>query len=169
MSERTFTLTLTADQRFVNLYALSFALRQVAGVAPVEVTQPIQNLITQLTLASGTQAADAAKTIQDFHSSKAQISKPSAPVPAQTQDYFIRDRKGNALTAAPTGATLQTVKIQATTESVDRKHLKVIYAGGKANCFDRELWPRLMRVSGQDAQLWIQEKGDFLNVVGIRA
>jgi hypothetical protein len=162
MSERTFTLTLTADQRFVNLYALSFALRQVAGVAPVEVTQPIQSLIAQLSATPGQEEARSPLP-------PAPAAKPPAPIPAQTQDYFIRDRKGNALTAAPAGAALQTVKIQATTESVDRKHLKVVYGGGKANCFDRELWPHLTRASGKDAQLWIQEKGDFLNVVGIRA
>lgn len=95
--------------------------------------------------------------------------KPPTPIPAELMDYFARDRKGNVPKSAPAGATLQTVRIQGTTESVDRKHLKVIYAGGKANCFDRELWPRIVRQSGQDAQLWILESGNFLNIVGVRA
>ena len=91
----------------------------------------------------------------------------TATPPTEVRDYFQRDRSGNALTEPPTGATLRLVLIQSRTESVDRKHLKVTFQGGKANCFDRELWPRML--AGQTVSLWIIEKGSYLNIVGVRA
>jgi hypothetical protein len=97
------------------------------------------------------------------------VLKPPTPVPPQLQDYFAADRKGNIPTVAPAGAQLQFVDVIATTESVDRKHLKVTFKGGKANCFDRALWPHIVRHTGKiGVPLWIIEKGDYLNVVGVR-
>ena len=58
------------------------------------------------------------------------------------------------------------------------KHLQVIFSAsdraraarsGKANCWDPQLWPLIKKAQGHDAQLWIAESGNYLNIVGVRA
>jgi hypothetical protein len=131
---------------------------------------PVVRRYQILDAAQTLEVLDIAAKLQVPTSAQSQApDKPPAPVPAQLHDYFARDRSGKVPSSAPTGANLQTVRITHAAESVDRKHLKVTFDGGKANCFDRELWPRLTRLTGHEAQLWIAEKGDFLNIMGVRA
>ena len=156
MSERTFTVTMQEGERLMNLAALGFAVMRLPQQG--EPAKIINNLIAKLCVTPEAQAL-----------AQAPPPVPAQPAPARTVDYFAADRKGNIPESAPDQAELQRVKITACTESVDRKYLKVSYIGGKANCFDRELWPRIKPFIGKEAQLWIAEKGSYLNIVGVRA
>jgi hypothetical protein len=121
---------------------------------------------------SGTDAARAVLA-SSSPSPNAEIQRGVTP-----HDYFAVDRKGNIPQQAPSGAELQTVSVVSAQERPDNKgkHLQVIFAGspraagsGKANCFDPQLWPLIKKAQGHDAQLWIAESGNYLNIVGVRA
>jgi hypothetical protein len=190
MSTRTFTLTLDDGDRLMVLTALGFAsMHLMAGNVDVKMRRPIDELISRLIGANGWDGATTPQTpreiLSDAHVRRdhARDDDPKsgseaaravlAPAPVTTHDYFAADRKGNIPLKPPTGATLQTVDILTTAESPDRKHLKVVFKGegkaSKANCFDRELWPHIVRRTGASAQMWIVESGNYLNIVGVRA
>jgi hypothetical protein len=48
--------------------------------------------------------------------------------------------------------------------------LAVIFTGGKANCFDSQLWGAIKNRVNQDAQLWLKKSDDgkYTNIVGVR-
>ena len=170
MSERTFTITLSDEQRLTVINALSFSLGQLA-VHPVTaaVREPIIQLIGQLSEAKGKDSgAEAARAIlQPIH-------QPNPPV-----DYFARDRKGNVPMNPPEGAELRNVRIIQATEvpakSGKAGFLQVIFSaanpkdGGKANCFESQLWNAIRNRLNQPAELWILQSGNYLNIVGVRA
>jgi hypothetical protein len=165
MTERTFTIALNDTDRCMILTALGYAgTYLIAHSAPIEQQRPINELIRRLSDAPGQDVQHAADP-----AASTPAAAPSRPAPVTFVDYFQRDRKGNFPSTAPDGATLQTVKVlQAKPIRAVGKapRLEVLYQGGKANCFDELLWPRISKVG--EAQLWIAESGNYLNVVGVR-
>ena len=170
MSERTFTLQFTEEERTATLYALGFffkAMRDtVAGGRLEKLEYKLQHAIADDCRDvlpqpnSGTEAA------------RAVLAPPAAP-PAgilvrDERDYFARDRKGNTPALPPDGAELKTVQVLQAKESADKKYLTVVFQGGKANCFDSALWPRI--VKGPSVQsLWLTKSDKYTNIVGVRA
>lgn len=174
MTTRTFTITLDDGDRLMVLTALGYTSMHLLAIGDTGTyRRPITELIARLSMANGHDApvaSDRTPPAQTGTEVARAVLKPPTPVPPQMRDYFAAERNGNIPTVAPKGAHLQLLDIQATKESLDRKHLKVIFKGGKANCFDRELWPYISKQTGNVAVgLWIVEKGDYLNIVGVRA
>lgn len=158
--ERTFTITYTAEERFMLLVGLGFMWAQL-NTAPDEITKPITGLIEKLTRTPGQDAPHATTGSSAAHA----ILSPPAP-----GDYFVRNKRGDVLVEAPEGAKLHSYGVVGTAKN--GKFLKVILANaGTANCFDSQLWPMIERHQGKDLQLWIKpsEDGRFQNIVGVRA
>ena len=177
MTTRTFTLTLDDGDRLMILTALGFsAMHLMTASAPIDMRRPIDALIQKLSSANGQDAPEFFPKNQPIvvdpksgTDAARAVLKPPTPVPPQPHDYFAADRSGNVPAVAPKGAQLQFLDVQATKESIDRKHLKVVFKGGKANCFDRQLWPHIVRQTGHaGVPLWITVKGDYMNIVGVR-
>jgi hypothetical protein len=172
MNTRTFTVTLDDADRLAVLTALGFA----AVITPVKLRRPVNELIDRL---SGAEGQDAAQS--GTEAARAVLAPPMVD-PTRATDYFQRDKKGNVLMAAPDGAELSRVKIvsaQKLAKTGKAPYLKVIFAAGvtidgktrpagQANCFDQDLWPPIKNRENQVAALWIQESGNYLNVVGVR-
>jgi hypothetical protein len=168
MSERTFNFVLNDEKRLTMLYALGFMFHHVAD-APAGVKEPVVQLINELTVAGGKEPA--------VENSGTEATK--APSSSGAVDYFAVDRKGNVPRKPPDGAELQSVRIVSAVPK--GKYLQVIFGssepgekitktlGGKANCFDESLWPRIKQAQGQKLGLWILESGNYLNIVGVRA
>jgi hypothetical protein len=98
-----------------------------------------------------------------------EVQKAWAPAAPLLRDHFQRDRNGNEPRLAPDGAELQTISIVQVKKVTKGKSpfVGVLYEGGKANCFDPQLWP-LLPQSGP-VQVWIAESSGYLNIVGVRA
>jgi hypothetical protein len=182
MTTRTFTLTLYDCDRLAILTALGFAAMHLIGSEDAKsLRKPIDELIQRLSSANGQDflpefgykapfEPNVQPGVHQDSGTAAARAVLSSPPTVTYHDYFAKDRAGNLPVTAPTGARLQFVDVQATKESLDRKHLKVTFKGGKANCFDRELWPMISRQTGhQHVGLWVIEKGEYLNIVGVRA
>jgi hypothetical protein len=153
MSERTFTLTLTAQERFTLLMGLGFLYVPIQH-SP-EICKPITDLMDRLTNTPGVDTPTA--------------SQSPAPMPVHNPtDYFARTQSGDVPTTPPKGAELKAVRILQAEEK-PKGYLAVIFTGGKANCFDSHLWGAIKNRVNQDAQLWIAKSGNYLNVVGVRA
>ena len=173
MTERTFTVTYTSEQRLTVLYALGFMRAMLGNMGTgmfdvSDVRDSVTNLIGDMTKAPGVDSGtDAARAIL-------QPAAPPAPTAHSPRDYFAADRKGNAPSVAPDGAELQPATIVSAQEKKSAKgaYLAVIYnvagKGGKANCFDPALWPHITARQGKSAELWIAESGNYLNIVGVR-
>jgi hypothetical protein len=152
MNDRTFTVTMTEDERLMNLAALGFASVRLPQGEPATV---INDLIAKLTKITATPTSE---TVAQF----------------TFHDYFARDRNGNIPSDPPQGAGLMTVKIVGAQETASKtpdksSFLKVVFTGGHAVCFDSALWPHIVKQTGQDAILYVAKSGDFLNIVGVRA
>ena len=169
MTERNFTITLGAEERFSVLVGLGFLWAQL-GNAPDAITKPIAVLIDKLTTTPGVDQSQAAA-----QPNQRTIASGAAPAhailaPPEPTDYFARNRKGDIQVEPPTGAELSTHEIVGTAKT--EKYLKVILKGkGQANCFDRDLWQMLENRKGQAVGLWIKpsEDGKYQNLVGVRA
>jgi hypothetical protein len=184
MIERVFTYTWSDAKRLTVLHALGFMYAKLA-TTPKVVTETVEGLIGEL---SSTPGADCPapcalhNPASGTEAARAVLAPPMVD-PTRATDYFQRDKKGNVLMAAPDGAELSRVKIvsaQKFSKAGKAPYLKVIFAAGvtidgktrpagQANCFDQDLWPPIKNREGQVAALWIQESGNYLNVVGIRA
>ena len=152
MNDQTVTLQISVT---VSVHDLAGVLAMFEGVRGVRtVANPA------LAPNSGTEAA------------RAVLAPPAAP-PAgilvrDERDYFTRDRKGNAPSLPPDGAELKTLTVLQAKESADKKYLTVVFQGGKANCFDPALWPRIVKGASQQA-LWLTKSDKYINIVGVRA
>lgn len=161
MSERTFTIEMTENERLMALTALGFCVVRLPEMKPRIV---VADLIHKLTDAAG----------QDVDPTPRERLKPPAPVPAQVRDYFQKDRRGKEQLNAPADAELKTVKVisaQELTSSTPGKapYMKVIFGGKQASCFDPILFPLIVRRTGEDAQFWFVQSGKYWNIVGVRA
>ena len=99
-------------------------------------------------------------------------SKPTENPPMEQRDRWAKDRKG--IEAPNYKAELRTVRpwkteqfakfLKVTWESTERGHVD-------ANCFDSQLWPWIAKAEAEGAPigLHIVRKGDYLNIVGVRA
>lgn len=170
MTDRTCTVTMTAEERFVAICGLGVLWAQMGSAAP-HVGQAIESLLEKLMT---TPSQDSQKTSAAF--AELVLPPPTTAIGKAYSgplDYFAADRKGNVPITPPTGAELETVSIVSAQEkaSAKGKYLQVIFGGarGKANCFDPQLWPHLKKAQGHDAQVWIAESGNYLNIVGVRA
>lgn len=159
MPDRTFTIQLGEDERLMNLAALGFALVRLPDGEPASL---INGLIAKMTKAPG----------------QSDSADQRAPMPQTTtntalREYFQRDRKGNEQTNAPADAELRTVKVLQTQEMPGKKagtkYLKVIFRHGMASCFDAELFPHIVKQTGQDVALYFVKSGNYENIVGVRA
>jgi hypothetical protein len=194
MTERTFTYTWTDAKRLTVLHALGFMFAKLQTTPPL-VTDVVMELIHELSTTSGTddpRLAQAPPWIHPALSADANAYADTAisaaravfapPQPAAPMDYFQRDKKGNLQMSAPDGAELSQVKLlsaQKFAKTGKAPYLQVLFAAGttvdgrvrpagKANCFDPDLWNPIKNREGQVASLWIQESGNYLNVVGVR-
>jgi hypothetical protein len=165
MNDRTFTVTMTEDERLMNLAALGFASVRLPQGEPATL---INGLIAKL------QKIPATPSDPDNGNFSRNLAGPSKPKPFV--DYFARDRKGNIQTGPPEGAELQTIKIlqaaeKASTTVGKAPFLQVLFNGaiGKANCFDALLWPLIVKQTGQEAALYFVKAGNYWNIVGVRA
>jgi hypothetical protein len=163
MSDRTFTVTMTEDERLMNLAALGFASVRLPQGEPATL---ISGLIAKL------QKIPATPSDPDNGNFSRNLAGPSKPKPFV--DYFARDRKGVVQSGPPEGAELKTVKIvsaqeKASTTAGKPPFLKVIFAGGTGHCFDSILFPHIVKQTGQEAVLYIVQAGNYLNIVGVRA
>ena len=160
MSERTFTIVMTDHERLMALTALGFCYAHLPQVRPLIV---INDLIDKLTKAAAVETENNPRTI------------PAPPVAAPPpRDYFQRDRKGNEQTSPPTDAALKTVRIVGTQEQKSKTpgkaaFLKVIFQSGQASCFDSNLFPLIIKRTGEEAALWFVQSGKYWNIVGVRA
>lgn len=103
----------------------------------------------------------------------------SCPAPIEQRDRWAKDRKGNELANPAESFTVDATIWK--TQQVDRpgkeKYLRVTWPNGvsgtgysDANCFDRDLWPWLIKQTGQhNTRLYLVKKGSYMNVVGVRA
>jgi hypothetical protein len=190
-TDRSFTVILDDSDRLMVLTALGFAsMHLIAASAPIDMRRPIDALIRKLSSAPGQDSPQPNSGTDAARAVLAPMAQPREPQRGETitygpaqQDYFAADRKGNISTNPPTGAELAVVPIVSAQEkpSAKGKFLQVIFGmsaagtgaartlSGKANCFDVSLWPHIKKAQGHEAQLWIVEKGDYLNIVGVRA
>ena len=107
---------------------------------------------------------------------------PAAAPPLSTgtgepRDRWARDRKGNEL-ANPAGATMHTAhlwKAQEMKTAEGKKYYKTTWQTPNgsghvdANCFDEKLSLLLIANTGKRLSIWTVRKGNYLNVVGVRA
>lgn len=98
----------------------------------------------------------------------------AAPAPIVQRDRWAKDRKGNEL-ANPEGCYPADVYLWKTEQTP--KWLSVAWqtstgqGHGDAKCFDRDLWPWILqsKAIGDRVRLYILRKGNYSNIVGIRA
>ena len=182
MTDRTFTYTLTAGERFAILIGLGFLHTKIQTL-PDEIKAPIDKLITKMTTAPGQDAQLSAEEQRRMGQQKddARMANASGAAPAHAilsppapTDYFARNRKGDTPTKAPEGAVFCERQIVGTAKT--GKYLKVILqhdgvGAATANCFDSQLWPILERHQGKRAGLWLLQSSDgkYWNLVGVRA
>lgn len=168
--ERKFNMELNDEKRLTLLYALGFMYREVCE-APGDVKTPVVNLIHELSALQGRDVA--VPTNGGTEAAKAILQPPATATAQAVTEKFQRDRKGNAQTSPPEGSALKTVRILQADEDTTRTGapvLKVIFAGGKANCFEPQLWDWIKeRAAKQESLgLWIAKSGVYQNIVGVR-
>jgi hypothetical protein len=118
-------------------------------------------------------------TLRDFLitmpvDSETPVRPKEMPVPAAPRDYFEHDRHGQEKTSAPDGAELRKVQVLQAQEmpgktDPSKRFLKVIVTKGTANCFDPQLWPHIVKRTGEEVELWFVQSGKYWNIVGVRA
>lgn len=176
MTERTFTYTLTDAKRLAVLHALGFMLAKLPATPPV-VGETVIHLIYEFSTMQGADPKPEQIPMRDqAEAARAILERPSAPT--QT-DYFQTTKKGTMPTAPPEGAELSQVKvISAQKLKMADKYWTVIFAAGvtaegrarpagRASCWDSRIFEKI--TAGATAHLWIQESGNYLNIVGVRA
>lgn len=148
MSEPTYTITITETER------TAFA-KVLGGLVTKLINAPIQiNGQTSSPVPSTTPPAIAAP-----------------PSPIATRDRWARDRQGNEV-PSPDGAEKRRITIWKTKQA--EKFLKVTWQSAErgyvdANCFDKELWPWLIKQSGHPTDVYLVKKDKYLNIVGVHA
>jgi len=174
---RTFSITLTAEERFAILVGLGW-LWTAMEKCPDAITKPVAALIDKLSTAPGQDALTVEETRRmgqqkdDPHMANAASGAAPAHAilsPPAPTDYFAADRSGKIPTTPPKKAELW--EKQTIVGSTDKgKYLKVIIPQHSANCFDKQLWPFLAG-AGKEVGLWIlkSDDGKYLNIVGVRA
>lgn len=182
MTERQFTIALTDAERLMVLTALGFVSMRVPPAShPWTV---IDGLIAKVTHASvaneRTPAGGESRT--EFEHDRFGTAGPisgtgtarAVLAPPTPKDYFQPTKSGKAVTEAPEGAELSQVKISSVQKlKLDAKYWTVTFThgepqtAGRASCWDAVLAEKLRGVSS--AWVWIQESGNYLNIVGVRA
>lgn len=162
MSEPTYTVIVTESERTALAKTLGGLVTKLIN-APIFVESPT----------GGTQAA------------RAVLAPPTAspaaahpPAPIELRDRWARDRKGSEL-PNPEGSVSREVTIWKTEQKPAKKangktFLKVTWQSQErgyvdANCFDSQLFPWLIKQTGQKTTLYLVKSGEYLNVVGVRA
>jgi hypothetical protein len=153
-AEPTYTFTITDAERAALAYSLALLVGKLTN-AKLQIESPD----------GGTQVARGI-----LSPPAAAPAKPQA-APIEQRDRWARDRKGNEV-PNPKGSTAREVTIWKTEQKP--KFLKVTWQSQErgyidANCFDQQLWPWLIKQTGQKTTLHLVRKGDYLNVVGVRA
>lgn len=173
MTERIFTYQWSDAKRLTVLHALGFMYAKLQ-TAPPAVSESVLGLISELSTTPGRDAEPRSGTETARANAAASAYSPT--------DYFARNKRGDTPATPPEGAELSTVRVVSAQKSAKpgkAPHLKVIFAAGvtadqkvrpagQANCFDDQLWPLITKREGQQAQLWILESGNYLNIVGVR-
>lgn len=148
-----YTLMITEQERQTLAEAFGILARKLSNAAPV------------LDEKSG---ADHAKALLSPPAA-AQPTHPTTPI--ELRDRWAKDRKGKEL-PNPEGCQSADVHLWKTEQK--GKYLRVTWQNngtghGYANCFDPDLWPWLIKQSGQLTRLYITRKGEYTNIVGVRA
>jgi len=104
---------------------------------------------------------------------------PSSPNPAVAptnletgvRDRWARDRKGNEV---PEPEGFERIEVHIAKTEQKETHLRVTWQNhgtgyGNANCFDAKLWPHIINRTGRMTVLYVLKKGNYINVVGVRA
>jgi len=156
MSEPTYSLSITESERTALARTLGILVSKLIN-APVQI--------------------DGAKVSPPGEPSPAVAPIPQTPVP-ETRDRWARDRKGKEV-PNPEGCESKTVHIfkaetQKGKKSGEFLHVAWDAQSGQgsvdANCFDASLWPHLVKAKAQPSVLLhYVRKGNYLNIVGIRA
>lgn len=156
MPEATYTITITESERVAMAAALGTFVRKLTDCR-VQIEAPT----------GGTHAARAL-----LSPSTAPPAAVPAASPIEQRDRWARDRKGNEV-PNPEGCYPADVHIWKTTQT--DTFLKVTWQASTgqgfadANCFDPQLWPWLIKSAGQRTRLYLRAKGNYLNIVGVRA
>ena len=156
IAEPTYTITLTESERTAMAAALGTLVSKLTNCR-VQLEAPN----------GGTKAARAL-----LSPSTAPPAVAAAPAPIEQRDRWARNRKGTEV-PSPEGAYPADVHIWKTQQFPN--FLKVTWQAttgqgyADANCFDSKLWPWLIKCAGQRTRLYLVPKGNYLNIVGVRA
>lgn len=155
MSEPTYSLSITESERTALARTLGILVSKLIN-APVQI--------------------DGAKVSPPGEPSPAVAPIPQTPVP-ETRDRWARDRKGKEV-SNPEGCESQKAQIFQT-EMHKKGTLEFLHVAWyvnssqgsvDGNCFDASLWPHLIKAKSQPSVLLhFVRKGNYLNIVGIRA
>ena len=169
MPEATYTLTLTESERTAIAKALGGLVTKLIN-APIFVESP----------SGGTQSARA--VLSPLPESPA-AARPS-PTPVDLRDRWASDRKIKSpqdagIFWAQQGAVAREITIWKTEQKPAKKangkpYMKVTWQSQErgyidANCFDSQLFPWLIKQTGQRTTIYLVKSGQYLNIVGVRA
>jgi hypothetical protein len=174
MTERTFTLACTEEERTANLFAIGFALVHLKGTAAGEILQRLTAKLAHLVASdcrvespnnpvapSGTEAA------------RAMLSPP----PVELRDRWQRNKKGEEV-PNPDGYETHTVdlwKAESAPTREGKPRWKITWPSPNGqgyidgSCFDEKLFPFLANRVKQRTTIYVVRNGKYLNVVGVRA
>jgi hypothetical protein len=162
-----FTLQFDDDERLMMLSALGYASIPI-------IDKPQCWVIKQLIRKLSDVRADANRAANPQSGTEA-AKAVLAPPEQGNREKFEDDRNGEPQTSPPEGAELKTVRILQADEDLTKTGapiLKVIFSGGKANCFAKSLWGSIKpkAASQADLGLWLlrSKDGKYLNIVGVR-
>jgi hypothetical protein len=161
MTERTYTVTMTAEQRFGTLYALSFAANMLTAGGNA-VLQPLHDVMAQLKAAPGTDAQPPLP--------------PATPTTPTLSDRWARNKNG-VETPNPEGCeTIECDIAKLEDKPSNGKPRKIVTWSmpgergfAHAACWDEKLFPYLANRLKQRTTLHLLHNGDYTNVVGVRA
>ena len=167
MSEPTYTITISEAERTAWAKVLGGLVTKLIN-APIFVESPT----------AGTAAARAVLSSPPQDSPAQPSGHVPPPTPMQPRDRWARDRKGNEL-PMPEGYAAREVTIWKAEQKPPKKEngkpfLKVTWQSQDrgyvdANCFDSQLFPWLIKQTGQRTTIYLVKSGEYLNVVGVRA
>ena len=165
MPDPTYTVILTEAERTAMAKVLGALVTKLIN-APVFVESP----------SGGTASARA--VLSPPSPPAAALATPQTPTPIEQRDRWAKDKHGNEVTW-PTGAEVREVTIWKTEQKPPRTeggkpYLTVTWQAKErgyvdANCFDKTLFPWLIKQTGQPTTIYLTTSGRYLNVVGVRA
>ena len=176
MSEPTYSFTLTETERAAFAKVLGGLVTKLLN-APVQIDGAIaavqaQTRLDQVPPARPTDPASGTDLARAILSPPAAAQSQPTRAPIELRDRWARDRKGKEL-PNPEGCYPADVHIWKTEQKP--KYLRVTWEASNgngfsdANCFDSQLWPWLIKSTGQRTRLYLVVNGKYLNVVGVRA